>query len=118
MKCDLKPTLSCTYINLRRERGKGEGEKRMRGNNQGKGGETDREGGKKKNLHRLQKKNTQKNQKQMGHGYKENGKVASRRKKEGRNKRKRLVMSMSSVASFVDSPRVSMTTSSKIPPGE
>lgn len=39
VKCDLKPTLSCTYINLRRERGRGEGEERMRGNNQrGEGG--------------------------------------------------------------------------------
>lgn len=39
VKCDLKPTLSCTYINLRRERGIGEGEERMRGNNQrGEGG--------------------------------------------------------------------------------
>lgn len=45
----------------------------------------------------------------MGHRYKENG-----RKEEGtggRNKKKkRLVMSMLSVTSFVDSHRVSMTT--------
>lgn len=46
--------------------------------------------------------------KQMGHRYKENG-----REEEGtggRNKKKRLVMSMLSVTSFVDSHRVSMTT--------
>lgn len=46
--------------------------------------------------------------KQMGHRYKENG-------IEGdgtgdRNKKKRLVMSMLSVTSFVDSHRLSMTT--------
>lgn len=46
--------------------------------------------------------------KQMGNRYKENGKEEEG--KEGRNKKKRLVMSMSSVTSFVDSHRVSMTT--------
>lgn len=46
--------------------------------------------------------------KRMGHRYKENGKEEEG--KEGRNKKKRLVMSMSSVTSFVDSHWVSMTT--------
>lgn len=112
MKCDLKPTLSCTYINLRRERGGGgEGEERMRGNNQrGEGGEN-RRGSKIKISYTSYEKNKKRTKQQMGHRYKENGKIASRREKEGRNKKKRLVMSMSSVTSFVDSPRVSMTTS-------
>lgn len=113
MKCDLKPTLSCTYINLRRERGGGgEGEERMRGNNQrGEGGENRRGSKIKISYTSYEEKKKQRTKQQMGHRYKENGKIASRREKEGRNKKKRLVMSMSSVTSFVDSPRVSMTTS-------
>lgn len=46
--------------------------------------------------------------KQMGHRYKENGKEEEGT--GGRNKKKRLVMSMLSVTSFVDSHHVSMTT--------
>lgn len=46
--------------------------------------------------------------KQMGHRYKENGKEEEGT--GGRNKKKRLVMSMLSVTSFVDSHQVSMTT--------
>lgn len=60
-------------------------------------------------------KATKKEKQQMGHRYKENGKEEVG--KEGRNKKKRLVMSMSSVTSFVDSHRVAMTTV-KIPLGE
>lgn len=46
--------------------------------------------------------------KQIGHRNKENGKEEDGT--GGRNKKKRLVMSMLSVTSFVDSHRVSMTT--------
>lgn len=46
--------------------------------------------------------------KQMDHIYKENGKEEEGT--GGRNKKKRLVMSMLSVTSFVDSQWVSMTT--------
>lgn len=59
-----------------------------------------RKGEKQQNLHKLLK--------QMGHRYKENGKEEEGTR--GRNKKKRLVMSMLSVTSFVDSHRVSMTT--------
>ncbi len=71
------------------------------------GGEV--EGGKLQNniLHKLLK--------QMGHRYRENGEEGEGT--GGRNKKKRLVMSVLSVTSFVDSHRVSMTTV-KIPLGE
>lgn len=60
-------------------------------------GRGERKGEKQQNdiLHRLVK--------QMGHRYKENGKEEEGT--GGRNKKKRLVMSMLSVTSFVDSHR-------------
>lgn len=123
MRCDLKLTLSYTYINLRREERKGEthGLREDERYNQRGEGETGRGGGglegvwggrlANRSCTKLRKKEKQ----QMGHRYKENGKEEVG--KEGRNKKKRLVMSMSSVTSFVDSHRVAMTTV-KIPLGE
>lgn len=129
MRCDLKLTLSYTYINLRREERKGEthglrederydqrGEGETgRGGGGGVGGGVGWEGGREASKQDPTQSYEKKEKQQMGHRYKENGKEEVG--KEGRNKKKRLVMSMSSVTSFVDSHRVAMTTV-KIPLGE
>lgn len=109
VKCDLQLTLLYAHTYLNKRRRGCMGWESMKGTVREGGRRGEVEGGKLQNniLHKLLK--------QMGHRYRENGKEGEGT--GGRNKKKRLVMSVLSVTSFVDSHRVSMTTV-KIPLGE
>ncbi len=102
MKCDLQLTLLYTHTYLKQE------EEGMHGVRKHDRYSQRRERGEREREKKLQNNILHKLLKQMGHRYRENGEEEEGT--GGRNKKKRLVMSVLSVTSFVDSHRVSMTT--------